>query len=74
MLLQVEGCLSKEPLLRSKVTEKGNLNSKVKNVVIISNSLNMRQVISLPVLLNTRISTYYYNKSQQVNCKNKFCH
>lgn len=56
MLLQVEGYLSKELLLRSEGTEKENLNSKVKKV-LGSKSLKRRQVTRLPVLLNTHIST-----------------
>lgn len=56
MLLQVEGYLSKELLLRSEGTEKENLNSKVKKV-LGRKSLKRRQVTRLPVLLNTHIST-----------------
>lgn len=56
MLLQVEGYLSKELLLRSEGTEKENLNSKVKKV-LGRKSLKRRQVTHLPVLLNTHIST-----------------
>lgn len=46
VLLQVEGYQSKELLLRSKSTEKENLNSKVKKVL----GSNRKQVTHLPVL------------------------